>query len=200
MKFDFPNVFCGNKLESSCLPGRKPNPPVKVRSFLGDNKHLCVCVPDKLRFLLMSHPSGQRADFIHLAGSGQRPPRICAHNSTALSRTRVSRAMDGPGIFGKHGDWAFFTISLSLILSLNAPLFFWITEVCLSCMCEAIHMKGSKLRGPHLGSRADGCSLQGFFWQFHVLLHERRLQHQCWYGLMSILLALVDKIVLNALR
>lgn len=94
----------------------------------------------------------------------------------------------------------FFAISLSLILSLNAPLFFWITEVCLSCTCEAIHMKGSKLRGPHLGSRADGCSLQGFFWQFHVLLHERRLQHQCWYGLMSILLALVDKIVLNALR
>ena len=61
-------------------------------------------------------------------------------------------------------------------------------------------MKGSKLRGPHLGSRADGCSSQGFFGQFHVLLHERHLQHQCWCGLMFILRVLVDKIVLSALR
>lgn len=72
----------------------------------------------------MSHPSGQRADFIHLAGSGQRPPRICAHNSTALSRTRVSRAMDGPGIFGKHGDWAFFRYKLITDTLSKCPTFF----------------------------------------------------------------------------
>lgn len=122
MKFDFPNVFCGNKLESSCLPGRKPNPPVKVRSFLGDNKHLCVCVPDKLRFLLTSHPSGQRADFTwqtldrgHLTFLPT-TAQLCLEPEFHVPWTVLA-------FLESVETGLFFTVTLSLILCLNAPLF-----------------------------------------------------------------------------
>lgn len=86
MKFDFPNVFSANKLGSLCLPGRKPNPPVKIRPLLGDNERLCLCRPCSHESLSAAKASGRRPGFP--GDSRQGPSHFCvpARNNAALSR------------------------------------------------------------------------------------------------------------------
>lgn len=83
----------------------------------------CVCVPDKLRFPLTSHPSSQRADFTwrtldrgHLAFVPT-TAQLCLEPEFHVPWTVLA-------LLESVETGLFFTISLSLILSLNAPTFF----------------------------------------------------------------------------